>query len=746
MSLLLPVIRPPTPRSGGIADRATAGAIGSLETWAIELVRQLSKLDVTAGGTLVGGVSDVNGGTNITVSPTTGSVTVSLNDSIALAGSLSVGTTTTLNGSLTITTMTQGSVLFAGVGGLVSQDNTHLFWDDATDCLTVTATTAAQAIKAIATSATQGSMSIQNTNASGPVDFFAIDSTGTARMSFGYGNASYSDTARVGRGYVWRNTGVNFVFARTNTVDAMLFSNGNWNLGTSTSDPGVKLQVQGNIIGTGTLRIDGNSTLGNASTDTTLINGELQVDGGMNITHINWAGDANKPTFIRAGENAGSVSIGDVNTGGINLGSATNHTLALGNLSCNGNLTAGNASTDTVQVNGYAGFGAGPDPNAQIVITQASTRQYGVYHTDTPSGTTLDRVGAAFQQLGTYDCTAAGRTSYGVIGSAAGTRSAGANSLVNIGVYGNATGGQANYSFYGIAGTLYNAGSLQIDGNCTLGNATSDAHTVNGTLVVCSGAVGASALAGLDLVVGRNAGHTVAGTTNDIAIQHGGGGGYRHWISTEHNTVVGTGNAMHWWLNTGATAGASSAPGTGNVKVFTLTSEPGAVFWGYLAVDGNTTLGNASGDTITVNGITTTWTTSAALVSAGNFLIDSGINADIELTASSGAQQIYLNGEVRVESSGGTARNLYVGGSLTVNADITVNDDLDVTDALSVGGVANLNGNANICNAAGDTLKFHGGTGATQQTVTGSRGGNAALADLLTKLATLGLIVDGTSA
>jgi pectate lyase-like protein len=40
---------------------------------------------------------------------------------------------------------------------------------------------------------------------------------------------------------------------------------------------------------------------------------------------------------------------------------------------------------------------------------------------------------------------------------------------------------------------------------------------------------------------------------------------------------------------------------------------------------------------------------------------------------------------------------------------------------------------------------FFGTTPATKPTITGSRGGNAALADLLTKLAALGLIVDGTS-
>jgi len=46
----------------------------------------------------------------------------------------------------------------------------------------------------------------------------------------------------------------------------------------------------------------------------------------------------------------------------------------------------------------------------------------------------------------------------------------------------------------------------------------------------------------------------------------------------------------------------------------------------------------------------------------------------------------------------------------------------------------------------GNKLGFHGATSVAKQTVTGSRGGNAALADLLSKLATLGLITDGSSA
>lgn len=61
------------------------------------------------------------------------------------------------------------------------------------------------------------------------------------------------------------------------------------------------------------------------------------------------------------------------------------------------------------------------------------------------------------------------------------------------------------------------------------------------------------------------------------------------------------------------------------------------------------------------------------------------------------------------------------------------------TDTADSGAVHTLDG-------TGNKLGFHGAASVAQQTVTGSRGGNAALASLLTKLATLGLIVDGSTA
>lgn len=67
--------------------------------------------------------------------------------------------------------------------------------------------------------------------------------------------------------------------------------------------------------------------------------------------------------------------------------------------------------------------------------------------------------------------------------------------------------------------------------------------------------------------------------------------------------------------------------------------------------------------------------------------------------------------------------------------------DRGVAEMRVAGGAAAIR----VGGANGLALSFYGGVPETQPTVTGSRGGNAALASLLTELATLGLIVDGTT-
>ncbi len=68
----------------------------------------------------------------------------SVRSAIRKLASLKLGTDSTptfagltLTDSFSLSYLTEGSVLFAGPGGLISQDNTNLSWDNATDTLTV---------------------------------------------------------------------------------------------------------------------------------------------------------------------------------------------------------------------------------------------------------------------------------------------------------------------------------------------------------------------------------------------------------------------------------------------------------------------------------------------------------------------------------------------------------------------------------------------------------------------------------
>lgn len=70
------------------------------------------------------------------------------------------------------------------------------------------------------------------------------------------------------------------------------------------------------------------------------------------------------------------------------------------------------------------------------------------------------------------------------------------------------------------------------------------------------------------------------------------------------------------------------------------------------------------------------------------------------------------------------------------------------SEIFAAGNPTSLNAfnNVSICSGGGaKTLAFFGAAGSAQPVIAGSRAGNAALADLLAKLATMGLIVDNTT-
>lgn len=89
------------------------------------------------------------------------------------------------------------------------------------------------------------------------------------------------------------------------------------------------------------------------------------------------------------------------------------------------------------------------------------------------------------------------------------------------------------------------------------------------------------------------------------------------------------------------------------------------------------------------------------------------------------------------EVGAGVGTNLVFGNRVTVDPTVTTGSSFD-------GG--NLRDGVRFGSTTAQKQAFWGATPTTRPTVTGSRGGNAALASLLTQLATVGLITDSTTA
>ena len=285
----------------------------------------------------------------------------------------------------------------------------------------------------------------------------------------------------------------------------------------------------------------------------------------------------------------------DLTTGAVNIPGA---------LSVNGTVTIGDATTDTHAVNG----------NVSQVIASGN----GYMINNTATGITGDVIHFYAPSTATYNATASNRSSYAFYLDNASSRSAGANSLINYGLFSDVRGGQINYAIYTARGdNVFNVtsgastffGNVSVNGNAALGDTVADVHTVKGATTIWGDATNERPLA-------------LANSTN--ARQYG----------FQYNGPFSGANSMVFRYITG-----------------------GVNVW-----EANT---------------------------SGNFFV---IN------------------------------NATVSGALTVN------------------------GNTRLGDTAADTIGFYSTAGAAQQTVTGSRGGNAALADLLTKLANLGLIVDSTTA
>jgi hypothetical protein len=91
-----------------------------------------------------------------------------------------------------ITSATEGSVLFAGTAGILQQDNANFFWDDTNNRLLIGTNTQIAANRPLQVSSAIASavVAIRNSNAAGfpVINFF--DETDVSRVGIGYNNVS----------------------------------------------------------------------------------------------------------------------------------------------------------------------------------------------------------------------------------------------------------------------------------------------------------------------------------------------------------------------------------------------------------------------------------------------------------------------------------------------------------------------------------------------------------------------------
>ena len=101
---------------------------------------------------------------------------------------------------MTISTLTSGSVIFAGAGGLISQDNANLFWDDTNDRLGIRTNTPSRALEIVANTGGDGVVTLDSGGSgrarviiTGGGDGFidGDDASGTRNFAFDAGGGGY---------------------------------------------------------------------------------------------------------------------------------------------------------------------------------------------------------------------------------------------------------------------------------------------------------------------------------------------------------------------------------------------------------------------------------------------------------------------------------------------------------------------------------------------------------------------------
>lgn len=446
-------------------------------------------------------------------------------------------------------------------------------------------------------------------------------------------------------------------------------------------------------------------------------------------------------SVLTATRSAGGNNLTNIALFGTATGAQVNEALRTddGNVVLNrvsGTTTIGfsNGTSSALTVKGQTGF------TSSLATASANT------FTWTPVAGTTSGLGAVDALTnGTMDTTAIGKNNFAVRGTATMTRSAGANNVVNIGVYGTASGGQDNRAFQSDDGNNY---FNNLSGNTGIGVPVSASISQKLRVDVASGGTGILSL------------NNKAGQTNDsqsLALLQNTG--------TYDTTAAGlTAFGLNVLITATRSAGANGLTNTacllsasGGQSNRALQTQDGGVVLN--AVSGTTSIGFSQGTASALtlngtaafnstntanNGLTMAWTPSSGTTSSL-----AGIRASVTGTfdASAGNISSYgMRSVISTSKSAGanTLTNIALYGTAT-SADTNValkTDDgsvqLNVVSGVATMGFSQATTNAltvsgsTTINATGTNSAFTGNyqaTGSTTSNLNAVRGSNSATYD-----------------
>lgn len=237
--------------NGAAAPSWVAASTGTVTSVGLSLpsIFTISGSPVTTSGTLTATFTTESANT-VFAGPATGSAATPTFRALVSADIPNNAANTTGTASnVTSGTFTPGSVIFAGAGGQLAQDNAKFFWDNTNYRLGIGTASPANALYVVGNSNTNVGY-IQNTSVSGYSSIDYADNAGTLQLSIGYGNASAA-SGFTSLNFINANGSNPIAFFINSTEEMRIAPSGRVLINTKTDNGVDQLQVNGTITATG---------------------------------------------------------------------------------------------------------------------------------------------------------------------------------------------------------------------------------------------------------------------------------------------------------------------------------------------------------------------------------------------------------------------------------------------------------------------------------------------------------------